>query len=64
MTRRELLNKISEITAFFWIVKALCTTVGETAADRLRNSLGLRLEPSFATRPPGSFGTLTILRTS
>ena len=43
LTRRQLLNKVPEITIFFWIVKVLCTTVGETAADRLNNSLGLGL---------------------
>ena len=37
------MNKVPEITAYFWIVKVLCTTVGETAADRLNNSLGLGL---------------------
>jgi uncharacterized membrane-anchored protein len=30
-----MLNKVPEVTIFFWIVKIACTTVGETAADLL-----------------------------
>ena len=33
--RREMLNKVPEITAFFWVIKVLCATVGETASDYL-----------------------------
>jgi predicted RND superfamily exporter protein len=33
----------TEITAFFWIIKVLCTTVGETFADYLNNTLGFGL---------------------
>ena len=40
---RTLLNKVPEVTAFFWIIKVLCTTVGETAADFVNESLGLGL---------------------
>jgi uncharacterized membrane-anchored protein len=29
------LNKVPEITLYFWLLKILCTTVGETAADYL-----------------------------
>lgn len=36
-------NKVPEVTAYFWIVKVLCTTVGETAADLLNEKLGLGL---------------------
>ena len=28
-----LLNKVPQVTIFFWIIKILCTTVGETFAD-------------------------------
>jgi uncharacterized membrane-anchored protein len=38
-----MLNKVPEITIFFWIIKVLCTTVGETAADFLNDNLGLGL---------------------
>lgn len=30
-----MLNKVPEVTVFFWIIKVLATTVGETAADFL-----------------------------
>ncbi|MFK0044596.1 hypothetical protein ACIQU4_10890 [Streptomyces sp. NPDC090741] len=36
-------NKVPEITAYFWVIKVLCTTVGETAADFLNAQLGLGL---------------------
>jgi uncharacterized membrane-anchored protein len=38
-----MLNKVPEITLFFWGIKILCTTVGETAADLLNENLGLGL---------------------
>jgi uncharacterized membrane-anchored protein len=40
---RTMLNKVPEITIFFWIIKILATTVGETAADNLATNLGLGL---------------------
>lgn len=40
---RKMLNKVPEITLYFWIIKILCTTVGETAADNLNENLGLGL---------------------
>ncbi len=36
-------NKVPEVTVFFWIIKILATTVGETAADYLSTSLHLGL---------------------
>lgn len=38
-----MLNKVPEITLYFWVIKILCTTVGETAADFLDTNLGLGL---------------------
>jgi uncharacterized membrane-anchored protein len=38
-----MLNKVPEITIYFWVIKILCTTVGETAADLLNENLGLGL---------------------
>lgn len=38
-----MLNKVPEITVYFWIIKILCTTVGETFADNLNENLGLGL---------------------
>jgi uncharacterized membrane-anchored protein len=42
-TARVLLNKVPEVTVFFWIIKILSTTVGETFADFL-SGLGLGLQ--------------------
>ncbi|MFF8790960.1 hypothetical protein [Streptomyces sp. NPDC015125] len=41
--RRLRWNKVPEVTAYFWVIKILCTTVGETAADLLNEKLGLGL---------------------
>ena len=38
-----MLNKVPEVTVFFWIIKVLCTTIGETAADFLNSNLNLGL---------------------
>jgi uncharacterized membrane-anchored protein len=38
-----MLNKVPEVTLYFWLIKILCTTVGETAADYLNTNLGLGL---------------------
>ncbi|MEU1410563.1 hypothetical protein [Streptomyces sp. NPDC005731] len=36
-------NKVPEVTVYFWLIKVLCTTVGETAADLLNSNAGLGL---------------------
>jgi len=38
-----MLNKVPEVTLYFWIIKILCTTVGETFADNLNDKLKLGL---------------------
>jgi uncharacterized membrane-anchored protein len=38
---KTLLVKVPAITLFFWIIKVLSTTVGETLADYLNSTLGL-----------------------
>ena len=35
-----MLSKVPEVTIFFWIIKILATTIGETAADYLNETLG------------------------
>jgi uncharacterized membrane-anchored protein len=40
---RRMLNKVPEVTIFFWVIKIMATTVGETAADFLNDHLGLGL---------------------
>jgi uncharacterized membrane-anchored protein len=42
-TTRQLLNKVPEVTFYFWVIKTMCTTVGETAADYLNDNLGFGL---------------------
>src|SRR3978361_556363 len=43
LTGRQMLNKVLEITIFFWVIKIMCTTVGETAADYVNDTLGFGL---------------------
>jgi uncharacterized membrane-anchored protein len=40
---RLMLNKVPQITLFFWVIKILATTVGETAADFLGVNLHMGL---------------------
>jgi uncharacterized membrane-anchored protein len=39
----QMLNKVPEVILYFWIIKIMCTTVGETAADFLNVNLHLGL---------------------
>lgn len=40
---RVLLNKVPEVTVWFWLIKILCTTVGESFADWINMQLGVGL---------------------
>jgi uncharacterized membrane-anchored protein len=40
---RGVLNKVPEVTIWFWIIKILCTTVGESFADWISIDLGVGL---------------------
>lgn len=40
---RRLLNKVPQVTVFFWVIKIMATTIGETAADYLNVDLGFGL---------------------
>lgn len=42
-TQRILLSKVPEVTLWFWVIKILCTTVGESFADWINMTLGLGL---------------------
>ncbi|SRR5258708_3297781 len=42
-TVRQMLNKVPEVTFYFWVIKILCTTVGETVADFLNTTLNFGL---------------------
>ncbi|MFF8311425.1 COG4705 family protein [Streptomyces lydicus] len=39
----RLWNKVPEVTVWFWIIKILCTTVGESFADYINETLGFGL---------------------
>lgn len=43
VTVGAVLSKVPEVTIFFWIIKILATTIGETAADFLATNLGFGL---------------------
>ncbi len=38
-----MLNKVPEVTIWFWVIKILCTTVGESFADWINMKLGVGL---------------------
>ncbi|MCV7345993.1 COG4705 family protein [Mycolicibacterium rhodesiae] len=42
-TGRTLLSKVPEVTLWFWLIKILCTTVGESFADWINMTLGVGL---------------------
>ena len=39
----RLANKVPEVILWFWVIKILCTTVGESLADYINETLGLGL---------------------
>lgn len=41
--RRVTLSKVPEVTVWFWVIKVLCTTVGESFADWVNTGLGVGL---------------------
>jgi uncharacterized membrane-anchored protein len=57
--RRQMLNKVPEVTLYFWIIKILCTTVGETFADFINGKLNLGL--TNTTYIMGSLLILTLV---
>jgi uncharacterized membrane-anchored protein len=40
---RTMRSKVPEVTVFFWLIKVMATTVGESAADYLNETLGFGL---------------------
>ena len=42
-SNRTMFNKVPEVTVYFWIIKILCTTVGESFADYINETLGFGL---------------------
>lgn len=51
------MNKVAQVTVFFWIMKIIATTLGETAGDYISMSLGLGYYVAFAV----TFAILAIL---
>lgn len=45
---QKMISKVPEVTVFFWIIKILATTIGETAADFLNTNLHLGLTGTTA----------------
>lgn len=43
LSARRMLSKVPEVTIWFWIIKILCTTVGESFADWIASTLGFGL---------------------
>lgn len=43
ISKRQMLNKVPQVTIYFWTIKILATTVGETAADFLNIQLNIGL---------------------
>jgi uncharacterized membrane-anchored protein len=43
---RRMLNKVPRVTVFFWLIKVLCTTVGQTAAEEVEDTLRFGLAGS------------------
>ena len=41
---RQMLSKVPEVTIWFWVIKILCTTVGESFADWVNETLGVGLK--------------------
>jgi uncharacterized membrane-anchored protein len=54
------LNKIAEITLFFWIAKVIATTLGETAGDFLAQTLGLGYVVGFVVTTVLLIGILVV----
>ncbi len=41
------MNKVAQVTFYFWIIKICATTLGETAGDLLSMTMKLRLRPQL-----------------
>ena len=50
---KQSLSKVPALTAIFWLIKILATTLGETAGDALSMSMNLGYLLPGATLPAG-----------
>lgn len=57
---RKMVNKVPLITAAFWVIKVLATTVGETGADYLNFNMGLGLVATAAVMTVALVGALIL----
>ena len=57
---RVMLNKVPEVTIYFWVIKILCTTVGESLADYINETLGFGLVHTTWLFGAGFFVVLAI----
>jgi uncharacterized membrane-anchored protein len=55
---RTMLNKVPEVTIWFWIIKIMATTVGETAADFLNETMKLGLTTTTVVMTVGLLAVL------
>nr|WP_216894406.1 hypothetical protein [Nocardia alni] len=49
-TTRRMLSKVPEVTMWFWVIKVLCTTVGETFADWINALRATMPDPATETQ--------------
>ncbi|MGI9157781.1 MAG: COG4705 family protein [Marmoricola sp.] len=57
---RQMLNKVPEVTVYFWIIKVLCTTVGESFADYINETLGFGLTNTTLVFSAALIATLVV----
>ena len=57
---RTMASKVPEVTVYFWVIKILCTTVGESLADWLNTTVGLGLGGTTALFVVVLAGALTV----
>ena len=57
---RVMLNKVPEVTVYFWIIKILCTTVGESFADYINETLGFGLTNTTLVFSAALIATLVV----
>ncbi len=57
---RQLLNKVPEVTVYFWVIKILCTTVGESFADYINETLGFGLTNTTVVFSAALIATLVV----
>ncbi len=55
-----MLNKVPEVTVYFWLIKILCTTVGESLADYINETLGFGLRNTTVVFTLALLATLAV----